>query len=452
MRIRPVNMEFLYGTAFLSQSPEAYERLILDAMRGEATLFTRNDEAEAQWRICDPIVSGWAETRTSAAAVSGRQRRARSRPTRCCSTATAGARSDAADHELAALDDTVWSAQDTTPAEIEAALRRPAGRAPRRERRLRAGARAEPDLHRRSPVERRDREPAAARRALPRVAHDRLRGQRRDARRSTRLRSVAADAAPTDGRARAHARDRDPRPRPRAPRAPRTRSSTRSSITDLTTLVWAPHGHWEAVEALRGPVAVRAARLDGGPRRRRRAAARAGAARAPLRRRPRLAALDAVARADRDAVRPAARSARGCARSLGCRIRNAPESGAAALLLCGWLRSRLGWPQGPAAPRRARPRDRRDGRRRRCELESVAQDVPGLDGRHAQFRDGGRDLARPRPRRAARDEPRRRRHRAPLDAARRLARRGRDPRRGASASRCCATRPTARRSTPRRRC
>ncbi len=60
MRIRPVNMEFLYGTAFLSQSPEAYERLILDAMRGEATLFTRNDEVEAQWRICDPIVSQWA--------------------------------------------------------------------------------------------------------------------------------------------------------------------------------------------------------------------------------------------------------------------------------------------------------------------------------------------------------------------------------------------------------
>jgi glucose-6-phosphate 1-dehydrogenase len=61
MRIRPVNMEFLYGTAFLSESPEAYERLLLDAMRGEATLFTRNDEVEAQWRICDPIVSTWSE-------------------------------------------------------------------------------------------------------------------------------------------------------------------------------------------------------------------------------------------------------------------------------------------------------------------------------------------------------------------------------------------------------
>jgi glucose-6-phosphate 1-dehydrogenase len=62
MRIRPVNMEFLYGTSFMSQSPEAYERLILDAMRGDATLFTRNDEVEAQWEICDPIVAKWEAT------------------------------------------------------------------------------------------------------------------------------------------------------------------------------------------------------------------------------------------------------------------------------------------------------------------------------------------------------------------------------------------------------
>jgi glucose-6-phosphate 1-dehydrogenase len=59
MVIRPVVMEFNYGTSFLSQSPEAYERLITDAMRGDATLFTRNDEVEAQWRICDPILSAW---------------------------------------------------------------------------------------------------------------------------------------------------------------------------------------------------------------------------------------------------------------------------------------------------------------------------------------------------------------------------------------------------------
>jgi glucose-6-phosphate 1-dehydrogenase len=62
MRIRPVNMEFLYGTSFLSQSPEAYERLIIDAMRGDATLFTRNDEVEAQWEICDPIVHTFENT------------------------------------------------------------------------------------------------------------------------------------------------------------------------------------------------------------------------------------------------------------------------------------------------------------------------------------------------------------------------------------------------------
>jgi glucose-6-phosphate 1-dehydrogenase len=61
MRIRPVNMEFLYGTAFLSESPEAYERLITDAMRGDATLFTRNDEVEAQWTIIDPILAGWED-------------------------------------------------------------------------------------------------------------------------------------------------------------------------------------------------------------------------------------------------------------------------------------------------------------------------------------------------------------------------------------------------------
>src|SRR5215207_10002603 len=61
MRIRPVNMEFLYGSAFMSQSPEAYERLILDAMRGDATLFTRNDEVDAQWSIIDPILKAWHE-------------------------------------------------------------------------------------------------------------------------------------------------------------------------------------------------------------------------------------------------------------------------------------------------------------------------------------------------------------------------------------------------------
>jgi glucose-6-phosphate 1-dehydrogenase len=61
MALRPVQMQFLYGTSFLSQSPDAYERLLLDAMRGDSTLFTRDDEIEAEWRLCDPIIRAWDE-------------------------------------------------------------------------------------------------------------------------------------------------------------------------------------------------------------------------------------------------------------------------------------------------------------------------------------------------------------------------------------------------------
>lgn len=59
--MREVAMDFRYGAAFGSSTPEAYERLLLDAMRGEATLFTRADEVEAQWGFIDPIVTGWRE-------------------------------------------------------------------------------------------------------------------------------------------------------------------------------------------------------------------------------------------------------------------------------------------------------------------------------------------------------------------------------------------------------
>jgi glucose-6-phosphate 1-dehydrogenase len=58
-------MEFRYGTSFMSESPEAYERLILDAMRGDATLFTRGDEIEALWGIIAPILTAWAEDTTT---------------------------------------------------------------------------------------------------------------------------------------------------------------------------------------------------------------------------------------------------------------------------------------------------------------------------------------------------------------------------------------------------
>jgi glucose-6-phosphate 1-dehydrogenase len=59
MRIRGVNMEFLYGSAFAGTAPEAYERLLLDCMLGDSTLFTRRDETEAAWGICTSILEGW---------------------------------------------------------------------------------------------------------------------------------------------------------------------------------------------------------------------------------------------------------------------------------------------------------------------------------------------------------------------------------------------------------
>jgi glucose-6-phosphate 1-dehydrogenase len=59
MQIRTVHMDFLYGGAFRTGMPEAYERLILDVMLGEATLFTRADEIEEQWLLVDAIVAAW---------------------------------------------------------------------------------------------------------------------------------------------------------------------------------------------------------------------------------------------------------------------------------------------------------------------------------------------------------------------------------------------------------
>jgi glucose-6-phosphate 1-dehydrogenase len=61
MRATRVNMDFSYDQAFGSQGPEAYETLLLDAMRGDATLFTRRDEVEAEWRIITPIEDAWAQ-------------------------------------------------------------------------------------------------------------------------------------------------------------------------------------------------------------------------------------------------------------------------------------------------------------------------------------------------------------------------------------------------------
>ena len=59
--VRSVNMDFTYGTSFASEAPEAYETLLLDAMLGDASLFTRADEVEAAWAVVTPLNRTWAE-------------------------------------------------------------------------------------------------------------------------------------------------------------------------------------------------------------------------------------------------------------------------------------------------------------------------------------------------------------------------------------------------------
>ncbi len=63
MTIRTVHMDFLYGGAFRTGLPEAYERLILDTLLGDATLFTRADEVDEQWALVDAIVAAWQRDR-----------------------------------------------------------------------------------------------------------------------------------------------------------------------------------------------------------------------------------------------------------------------------------------------------------------------------------------------------------------------------------------------------
>ena len=61
MRVRPVVMNFSYGDFFGIPSPDAYERLLLDAMKGDATLFTRADEIEEAWELVMPVLESWAD-------------------------------------------------------------------------------------------------------------------------------------------------------------------------------------------------------------------------------------------------------------------------------------------------------------------------------------------------------------------------------------------------------
>jgi len=60
IQLRPVDLDFHYGEEFGAAAPEAYERLLLDAILGDATLFIRRDEVEAAWSLVTPIMEGWA--------------------------------------------------------------------------------------------------------------------------------------------------------------------------------------------------------------------------------------------------------------------------------------------------------------------------------------------------------------------------------------------------------
>jgi glucose-6-phosphate 1-dehydrogenase len=66
MQLRSVNMDFLYGSSFGVEPPEAYERLLLECMLGDSTLFTRIDETEYSWRLVDTIERAWAKLPPSA--------------------------------------------------------------------------------------------------------------------------------------------------------------------------------------------------------------------------------------------------------------------------------------------------------------------------------------------------------------------------------------------------
>ncbi len=60
--MRTVNMDFSYGSAFGEELPEAYERLLLDAMLGDSTLYMRKDEVDSAWGFITEILSGWEKT------------------------------------------------------------------------------------------------------------------------------------------------------------------------------------------------------------------------------------------------------------------------------------------------------------------------------------------------------------------------------------------------------
>ena len=280
-----------------------------------------------------------------------------------------------------------------------------------------------------------------------------LRGRAQARRTLDAVATIASDVHPQGRRVRAAARDGDRRRRRAAPRARSTRSSTRSSSPTCRPCCGRRTATREAVDVLLDAGAGGAAGLGRRPRPpRRRSSARASCCDEGLRRRPRVAALDAVARARGGDLRPARTCAPTCATSARSPCATTPSRRPPRCC------SSAGWPRAWAGSRRkliprngvaGGPGPRQAPGRRRCAWSPrPTQSVRGLagltletaSGRHFEL-DRGPGGLRARYRNRKGDE-------RELDRARRLARRGRASSARASARRCCATRPTGRRSTP----
>ena len=92
IRLRPVSLDLNYTEAFQRRSPDAYERLLMDVVRGNPTLFMRRDEVEAAWTWVEPILHRLAEvpTRRPAPLPRRHQRPQRRRPPFSSATAAPG--------------------------------------------------------------------------------------------------------------------------------------------------------------------------------------------------------------------------------------------------------------------------------------------------------------------------------------------------------------------------
>jgi glucose-6-phosphate dehydrogenase assembly protein OpcA len=158
-------------------------------------------------------------------------------------------------------------------------------------------------------------------------------------------------------------------------------------VSDIPTLVWAPHAHWEAVDALeRLSQSVLVDSMDDPEVG---AALRRAAQLLEQRNVVDLAWLRSAPWRERVATMFDPPSQRARLREItSVTVRHHPVSGAAALLLCGWLGSRLGW---PAKPLRRDGRGHAQGKMGKVvvKLDSVAQEVPGLAGLTLGLRDGG---------------------------------------------------------------